>query len=162
VFVKLTVPACRSQKERSGRARFVRGLLRPGITCDDGGDTRPQQPLCLACLEQAGTLHNKNSVDGVQLASHVPTSVVSGGSTVSHRVFGDGYRATNFSFHVTPGGRVVKGDFRCDRENPAGSAADGAKGDEVHGDGGGDAQEGQPDPEVFDHEVASEADAKPE
>lgn len=47
------VSACRSVKERSGRARFVRGLVRPGFIEDDGGETRPQRPLCLACLLQA-------------------------------------------------------------------------------------------------------------
>jgi len=69
------VSACRSVKERSGRARFVRGLLRPGFIEDDGGETRPQRPLCLACSGQAGTLHNQDSVDGMQLASHMLTSV---------------------------------------------------------------------------------------
>jgi hypothetical protein len=69
------VSACRSVKERSNRARFMRGLLRPGFIEDDGGETCPWRPLCLACLMQAGTLHNEDSVDGVQLASHVRTSV---------------------------------------------------------------------------------------
>lgn len=84
------VSACRSVKERSNRARFMRGLLRPGFIEDDGGETCPWRPLCLACLMQAGTLHNEDSVDGVQLASHVRTSVRTV-IPVPHHLFDDGW-----------------------------------------------------------------------